>query len=112
MGIFDRALQEMRNSGFCCRPPERFQDYCRRYGLSAETAPNISVDSLDSLDRTLRGQAVMVPRLGTGQKTTEKEPRLTSCWSGMSQDGSMSRFPSMTFLSSRRQCRPSFQMLA
>src|SRR5262245_4564984 len=51
--------------------PTSFRQYCRASGVSAKTAPSISVQSLSDLAPELRAAGVMVLRCGAGTDGTD-----------------------------------------
>lgn len=63
--VFEPALRSLTLGRWECRAFPAFSDYIRTYGLRAtDTAPHISVDSLESLSPDLREAETMVLRLG------------------------------------------------
>lgn len=66
--VFEPALRSLTLGRWECREFPAFSDYIRTYDLRAtDTAPHISVDSLESLSPVLREAETMVLRLGQSQ---------------------------------------------
>lgn len=62
--IFGPALETLGSRSFAFYGPESFQDYLKKYDLTAGTAESISIDSYERLPKILKDNHAMVLRLG------------------------------------------------
>lgn len=83
--MFQKAIDELNNSGELVSSPTSFQKYILDQGISApQTAQHIAVNTFSALSRELKDAECMIFRLGIPKRLTNTEFAIAKCINGWS----------------------------